>query len=78
MGHRQSRNCVGVRIDKLFEMINQEFKAQRTKYQELQKFGIFCREQRGLKVTRLHSLFFSNVDLWDQNESYETEIKPMT
>ena len=36
--------------DKLFEMTNQEFKAQGTKYQVLPNFGICCRELRELKV----------------------------
>ena len=36
--------------DKLFEMINQEFKARGRKYQVLTKFGICCRELGGLKV----------------------------
>ena len=40
-----------VRKDKLFETINQEFKAQETKYQVLGDFRIYCREQGGLKVT---------------------------
>ena len=39
---------------KLFEMINQEFKAQGTKYQVL-NFGICCRELGGLKVTSFHA-----------------------
>ena len=38
-------------IDKLFEMINQEFKAQGTKYQVLTNFGFCCRELAGFKVT---------------------------
>ena len=38
-------------IDKLFETINQEFKAQGTKYQVLPNFGICCRELGGIKVT---------------------------
>ena len=38
-------------IDRLFEMINQEFKAQGTKKQVLPNFGIRCRELGGLKVT---------------------------
>ena len=31
-------------------MINQEFKAQETKYQVLPNFGVCCREQEGLKA----------------------------
>ena len=38
-------------MDKLFEMINQDFKAQGTKYQVLPNLGICCRELAGLKVT---------------------------
>ena len=38
-------------MDKLFEMINQEFKAQGTKYQVLPNFGTCCRELGELKVT---------------------------
>ena len=37
-------------IDKLFETINQEFKAQKTKYEVLPSFGICCKEPRGLKL----------------------------
>ena len=40
-------------MDKLFEMINQEFKAQRTKYQVLPNFAICRRELRVLKVTSI-------------------------
>ena len=36
-----------------FEMINQEFKAQGTKYQVLPNFGISCRELGVLKVKSL-------------------------
>ena len=38
-------------IDKLFEMMNQEFKAHGTKYQVLPNFGICCKELGGIKVT---------------------------
>ena len=41
----------GVWIDKLSEMINEEFEAQGTKYQVLLNFGICCRELGELKVT---------------------------
>ena len=37
-------------IDKLFERINQEFKANGTKYQILLNFRICCKELKGLKV----------------------------
>ena len=36
--------------DKLFEMINQEFKAQGTKYQVLPNFGICCRSYEDSKL----------------------------
>ena len=36
--------------DKLFEMINQEFKTQRTKFQVLPNFGVCCRELGGSKL----------------------------
>ena len=42
-----------VRIDKLPEMINQEFKAQGTKYQVLPNFGICHRELGEIKVTSM-------------------------
>ena len=34
----------------LFEMINQEFKAQGRNYQMLHSFWVFCKELWGLKV----------------------------
>ena len=37
-------------MDKLFEMINQEFKALGRKYQVFPNFGICCEELRELKV----------------------------
>ena len=39
-----------VSIDKLFEMISQEFKALERKYRVLPNFGICCNETRKLKV----------------------------
>ena len=38
-------------IHKLFEMINQQFKIQETRYQVLPNFQVCCREQGGPKVT---------------------------
>ena len=37
-------------MDKLFEMINQDFKAQGTKFQVLLEFWICCREPGRLKL----------------------------
>ena len=52
-------------MDKLFETVNQEFKAQGTKYQVLLNFGICCRELVGLKVTIFSACVrsFSSVNL---------------
>ena len=38
-------------IYKLFDMLNQEFEAQGTKYKVLPNFGICSRERGDLKVT---------------------------
>ena len=43
--------CESVWVDKIFEMINQAFKAQGTKYQMSLNFGIRCSELQGLNVT---------------------------
>ena len=42
-------------IDKLFETINQELKAQGTKYQVLPNFGTCCRELGALKATSIRA-----------------------
>ena len=54
----EQKLCVGqseikgsVWKDKLFEMINQEFKPHGRKYQVLPNFRICCKELRRLKVT---------------------------
>ena len=44
-------------IDKLFEMINQEFKAQGTKYQVFPNFGTYCREQGNSKKRVFANVF---------------------
>ena len=44
---RQSRNCGSISTDKLFEMMNQEFKTLGRKYGVLPNFGICCRELGG-------------------------------
>ena len=51
-------------IDKLFEMINQEFKAEGTKYQVLPNYVIRCRELEGLKVfVQLHGCSVSALSM---------------
>ena len=52
-------------MDNLFQIKNQEFKAQGTKYQVLLNFGICCRELRGPKVTSFRTCMrsFCTVDL---------------
>ena len=51
-------------IEKLFEMINQEFKAQGTKYQVLPNFGTCCRELGAFRVTTIPACVcsFCSVD----------------
>ena len=51
----------------LFETINQEFKAQGTKYQVLLNFRICCRELGGLRVTSFRACvrsFCSVIKYW--------------
>ena len=50
---------------KLFEILNQEFKALGTKYQVLPNFGTCARELGGLKVTSFRACVrsFCSVDL---------------
>ena len=70
---------VWIWIDKLFEMINQEFKVQGTKYQVLSNFGICCRELGGLEVTSfgtcVHS-FCSVLLLWFTIKLLDEVIAP--
>ena len=51
----------------LFEMINQEFKAQGTKYQMLPDLGICCRELRGLKLAIFRACVRSFFSIRQEN-----------
>ena len=62
------------RIHKLFEAINQEFKAQGTKFQLLPNFGICCRELEGLKVVSFHACVCSFYSVSKASVSDQSDL----